>query len=291
LRIVSLIPAGTDLAVSLGLADNVVGVSHECDNPRVLGRPVLTSSILPVEGAAPADIDRTVTEHAHAGQPLYRTDTALLADLRPTVVLAQDICDVCAVPGAVANAALPPGAELVMLRATTLAGLEADLLRLGGATGKEAQAVRVIDHLRALRAEVVGRVAGWPRPRVLTLEWGDPPFLGGHWVPELVDIAGGDHLLVGPGEPSRRSTWDEVTMAAADVIVYMPCGYGIGPAVDEGRGLLDRIPSAGVWATDATSMFSRCTPASVSHGLHALAGMLHPEVAPSPDPMKVQRLR
>jgi len=291
LRIASLIPAGTDLAVSLGLADFVVGVSHECDNPRVQGRPVLTSSILPAEGAAPAEIDSTVVAHVRTGEPLYRTDQALLAELHPTHVLAQDVCDVCAVPGAAARAAMPAGAELVMLRATSLSGLEDDLLRLGGATAKEAQAVRVIDHLRALRSEVVGRVAGWPRPRVLTLEWGDPPFLGGHWIPELVGTAGGDHVLVGPAEPSRRSTWDEVNAAAADIVVFMPCGYRLGPAVDEARTLLDRIHNSAVWATDASTTFSRCTPAAVSQGLHALAGMLHPEVAPEPDPMRAQRIR
>jgi iron complex transport system substrate-binding protein len=290
-RIASLIPSGTDLAVSLGLADAIVGVSHECDNPRVRGRLVLTSAAVPSAPATPpAEVDRAVVDHVRSGEPLYRTDTELLAELRPTHVLAQDICDVCAVPGRDVVADLPPGTELVTLTGTSVAGLEADLVRLGAAVGAEEQAQRVVDHVRAVRSEVTARVVGWPRPRVLALEWGDPPFVGGHWVPELVTVAGGEHVLGGPGEASRRASWEEVAGAAADVVVFMPCGYRLGQAVDEGNRLRGRLPHPAWWATDATAVFSRLTPAAVTRGLHVLAGILHPEAVPEPDPLLAQRL-
>lgn len=290
-RIASLIPSGTDIAVALGLGEYVVGISHECDNPATAGRPVLTSSEVPAAPAtAPADVDAAVVDAVRAGRPLYRTDMDLLASLSPTVVLAQDVCDVCAVPGRDVADKLPPGAELVQLQATSLAGLEDDLIRVGDACGVAEQAMAMIHRLRAIRFEVMGRIGGARRLRVLTLEWGDPPFIGGHWVPDMVGTAGGDNLLVEPGDPSVRSDWAAVGAAEPEVVVFMPCGYRLGQAVDEGRTLVGRLPDVPWWAVDATTLFSRCTPAAVSHGLHTLAGILHPEVCPPPSAFFAQLL-
>ena len=269
MRIVSLIPSGTDAVAALGLGDALVGVSHECDHEISTGLPVLTSSVLPT-GAAPATVDALVSETAAAGQPLYRTDMEMLRELRPDVVVTQDVCDVCAVDARSVGCDLPPGAEMVLLSATTLAGLEDDLRRLGKSTGAEDRAEDLIDDLRTAQAETRRRVSGKPRPRVVTLEWGDPPFLGGHWVPELVEIAGGDHVLSQTGERSRRATWEEIAAARPDVIVFMPCGYTLAEAEREAATL--PMP---VRATDATHLFSRCTPQSVSAALDTLAEILH----------------
>lgn len=279
--------------MSLGLADALVGVSHECDNPALSGRglPVLTSSVM---GAAPdvpgAVVDAEVSAARAAGESLYRVDRELLASLRPDVVLSQDVCDVCAVPGAAVVPGLPEGATLVMLSATSLSGLEDDLIRVGDACDVAEAALGMVQRLRSIRFEVMGRIGGARRRRVLTLEWGDPPFVGGHWVPEMVGTAGGDHLLVAPGDPSVRSTWDVVGEADAEVVVFMPCGYSLGAAVDEGRSLVGRLPDKEWWAVDASALFSRCTPSSVSRGLHVLAGMLHPAVCPAPSGFLAQRL-
>ena len=301
-RVASLIPAGTDIVAALGLGAHLVGVSHECDHGVAAGLPVLTTSSLPSAAAdeaplAPTEVDKRVIESVRAGEALYRTDTKLLASLRPDVVIAQDVCDVCAVPERQVAAELPTDCELVVLRATTLEGLAADLRAVGRALGADERAEQQIAAIRGGHARVAEIVANRPRPRTLTLEWGDPPFLGGHWVPELVHVAGGQHLLVGPGEASRRSTWDEVAATDPDAIVFMPCGYSIEAAAAESRDLLARPEIAQLravregrwWATDATRLFSRCTPAVVT-AVPVLAAILHPEALPAPSGRRAVRV-
>lgn len=287
-RVASLVPSGTDLVAALGMGRHLVGVSHECDHPAATGLPTLTSSTLPGPGRlAPAEVDRRVVEAARGGTPLYRADRALLASLEPDVVVSQDVCDVCAVPGEQAGAAAPGGARLVMLRATTLRGLSDDLAAVGDAVGAPARAERVAEAVRTALTGVSRRLAGAPRPRVLALEWGDPPFVGGHWVPELVEVAGGEHVLSGPGEPSRRTTWDEIAAADPDLVVLMPCGYRLDAAVAEARGLRERpdvaglraVRQEGLWATDAAALFSRCTPV-VATAAAVLAAVAHPRRFP-----------
>jgi iron complex transport system substrate-binding protein len=290
-RIASLIPAGTDIAVALGLADHVVGVSHECDSPRTPHRAVLTSAhIASAPLAPPIEVDRAVVDAVTAAEPLYQTNLDILRTLEPDIVLAQSICDVCAVPGREVRPALPEGVELVELQATTLAGLEDDLLRVGRACGVEDRAAALIERIRAVRAEVAERVAARPRRRVLTLEWGAPPFVGGHWVPEVVDAAGGDHLLVGPGQPSARTSWDQIMASSPEVVVFMPCGYYIDAADREAKSLAGVLPGAEWWSVDATGLFSRCTPAAVTAGLQVLAGILHPDACPAPTPTQARRV-
>lgn len=291
MRIACLSPSATDIAVALGLADSIVGISHECDNPRVAGKPVLTSSHIPAAPETPpADVDRAVVSRVQAGEPLYRTDFELLASLEPTLVLAQEVCDVCAVPGRDVAPSIPDGSRLLTLKATTMASLEDDLLLTGEACGAREEALGLIQRLRAIRVEVMGRIGGAARPRVLTLEWGDPPFVGGHWVPELVGTAGGEHLVVERGDPSVRSDWETLSALQPEFVVFMPCGYRLGAAVDEARSLVGRFPGAQWWAVDASPLFSRCTPASVSHGLHVLAGILHPERCPAPSAFSAQKI-
>jgi len=284
LRIASLIPSGTDIVAFLGLERQLVGVSHCCDHPAGAQLPILTHSRIPSHQQATAlEVDNAVSSAVSSGESLYLTHRDLLEQLAPDVVLSQDVCDVCAVSADQASCDLPAGARLVMLSATSLAGLWNDLERVGRATGTLERATDAASELQTRLERVRQRVQGRARPRVLALEWSDPPFLGGHWVPELIGLAGGDHVLSGPGEASRRSSWAEIAAADPDVIVFMPCGYTLPEAVTEARTLLERKPEfthlravreGRLWITDATRLFSRCTPVSV-RATEVLAGILH----------------
>jgi iron complex transport system substrate-binding protein len=277
-RVASLIPSGTDIAVALGLGDCLVGVSHECDDPVTAGLPVLTSSALPDADTPPAEIDRLVSEAAAAGDTIYRTDLALLHELAPDVILTQDICDVCAVPARQVSCDVPPGAELVTLSATTLAGLADDLLRVGKATGADEPA-------RELADDLLSRTRHPGTARIAAVEWGDPPFTGGDWVPELIEVAGATSALGAVGVRSRRTTWDEVRAAAPDAVVFMPCGYELDQAAEEARGLPWDGP---LWATDSTHLFSRCTPQAVTEGTAVLAAIVS---GTDPDPKRAVRIK
>ncbi len=290
-RVACLVPSATDLAASLGL--HVVGVSHECDHPLARGLPILTRSVLPPMhpgGPGPAEIDRQVSDAAAAGDPLYLVDRDALAALRPDIVVSQSICDVCAARTDACD--LPPGARLLELAATDLAGLEHDLRSLAAAAGRrdrgEARITELHAHLAALAPPS-------RPPRVLALEWGDPPFLGGHWVPELVVRAGGEHLLAGPGERSRRASWPEIAAADPDILVFMPCGYTLADAAHEAEQLrrhpalraLRCVRDGHLWATAASALFSRCTPQSVIAGVTVLHTIFRGD---PPDPGLARRI-
>ncbi|GAB5548288.1 MAG: cobalamin-binding protein [Sandaracinaceae bacterium] len=289
LRIATLVPSATDLVAALGLADALVGVSHECDHPAAEGLPVLTASHLGTAPSRdPAEIDRAVSAAVAEGTPLYATDLEALTALAPDLVIAQDVCDVCAVNGASLRGRLPDGAHLLRLGATSLAGLERDLSAIGRATDRAAHAERVISELREALEGVKEAVANAPVRRVLGLEWGDPPFSAGHWVPELITIAGGRDVLAAPGGASRRVTG---ALPEAELMVFTPCGYTTDEAAAELRRLhaegkpvgraAARQPS---WALDAVRLLSRLTPASATGAARALAGVLHPERVGPPSP-------
>lgn len=284
MRIATLVPSATDLVVALGLERHLVGVSHECDHPAAAALPVLTRSFVPkAPEADPAVVDQAVSDAVAGGSSLYLADRARLSALAPDWVIGQDVCDVCAVSGSEAQAALPTGSRLLQLSATSVARLHQDLRRLGDALGQLARAEAVIAGLEA--ALEAARDEAFPTAegrRVLTLEWGRPPFVGGHWVPELVERLGARHLLVGPGEPSRRVSWAALRAERPDLVVFMPCGYRIDEAEREARGLGELADlHAPVWATDAARLFSRCTPDALSQGARALAALLSGRV---PDP-------
>lgn len=292
-RVVSLVPSGTDIVAAMGLGAAMVGVSHTCDHPVARGLPVVTSSPLADTPMPAGEIDRRVRAAVADGEPLYTTDTELLASLAPDVVLGQDVCDVCAPTGSDAAAAVPVGADLVLLSGLSLSGLEDDLAAVGAALGAEDRAEQQVAAIRSAHEHVRTRVAGLDRPRVLALEWGDPPFLGGHWVPELVEIAGGVHVLSDAGEPSRASSWEEIAAADPDVVVFLPCGYGITQAAEEARhlaaradvGSLRAVRAGRFWAVDASRLFSRLTPAVVT-AAPVLASLLHPGHFPPVGPRR-----
>ncbi len=280
--VAALVPSASDLVVELGCATRLVAVSHECDHPDVASLPVVTRPNVPAAGeggATSAAVDAAVSAAARRGDALYAVDGDRLAALAPAVVVVQDVCSVCAVDHATARAALPAGGELVVLSAATLDGLAADVRRLGAALGVSERAEEVVADVAAAVAAARASAPRAPRrPRVAVIEWGDPPFVAGHWAPELVDAVGGEAVLSAPGQPSRRVSWADLHHARPDLVVYAPCGYDEAAAVEEVNGLLlgplGRLvddADLGLVVIDAARWLSRCTPASVTGALGILA--------------------
>jgi iron complex transport system substrate-binding protein len=284
MRIASLIPSGTDIAVSLGLQNNLVGRSHACDHPAARNLPVLTRSLLPPD-LPPAEIDAAVREALNEGDgSLYITNRETLHAVHPDVVLTQSICDVCAVNARRAAEVLPVGAQMVTLGATGFESLWEDLRQVAGVTETNAELL-IVECKRRLD-DIHQIVKNLHQPRVLVLEWTDPPFLGGHWVPEMVAAAGGIPVPDWQGQVSRQVLWDEIIAHDPDVIVIAPCGYSLEETRKLGEELLSQsifknlraVKKNAVWITDATHHYSRCTPACV-RGVEVLAQTLFPRAA------------
>jgi len=229
-RIVSLLPSATESLYALGLADRIVGVTHECDYPPdARGKPRLTASTLESSASA-AEVDRHVRASLHAGSSLYSLDAALLERLAPDLIVTQELCAVCAVSyEIVARAAkrLRGDPRVVSLEPSSLEDVFANIASLGEWTGTDTAAARVIAALRARLATLRDAFSRRPRPRTLVLEWTDPPFCGGHWTPGLVECAGGEAVLARPGANSQVLDWSAIASADPDVVIVAPCGYGI----------------------------------------------------------------
>jgi iron complex transport system substrate-binding protein len=287
MRIASLVPSATEALFALGLGDQVVAVTHECDYPPAATMlPRLTSSVIPA-GLEPAEIDSRVRELTGRGEALYRLDEATLAALGPDLIVTQALCAVCAVSyddvRAVA-ARLPSGPEVLSLDPETLEEVLADLVKLGAAAGDGEHGVSLRAELSARLDAVARAVAGAPRPRVVALEWLDPPFAGGHWVPEMVALAGGADVLGVPGRKSRTVDWEEVAAARPEVVVAMPCGLYAQEAAEQAEARAGQLGSLGasrVVAVDAASTFSRPGPRLVD-GVELLGHLLHPDVVAAP---------
>ena len=289
MRIASLVPAGTEIVCALGAGDRLVAVTHDCDHPDfVRGLPRLTRTTIP-EGAPSGEIDALVRSAGERGESTFHLDGEALRAARPDVIVGQTICRVCAVTFEQLPASLAVPPAVVPLEATSLEGLFADIDRVGAALGLRERAEELVAALRA-RVVAVGRaVEGVPRPRVVCLEWTDPLFQGGHWVPEQVQAAGGTDLLGVPGERSREIAWEEVVTAGPDVLVVMPCGFGVERALAESRALATRpgwetlraVRTGRVYAADGSAYFSRPGPRLID-GIEILAGLLHPSRVPAP---------
>ncbi|GMV82627.1 MAG: ABC transporter substrate-binding protein [Planctomycetota bacterium] len=296
MRILSLLPSATEIVCLLGLREQLVGITHECDYPPgiELEKAVVIESCLGAEGKnlPPGEIDRRIRETLARGEGVYRFKPGLLEALRPELVLTQGLCDVCAVPREhVLHSvqALRPSPEVLSLDPTCLAEILEDLRRVGAAAGAGAEAERIAAGLQARIDRVAARTKGLPeaaRPRVACLEWLDPIFYAGHWVPEQVALAGGVDVLAKAGEVSRRIEWDAVVAARPEAIFVMPCGYDEAKARGE-LGLLEARPGwrelpavrAGrVHVLDANAHFSRPGPRVVD-GLEELSRILHPKLA------------
>lgn len=293
MRIWSLLPSSTEILFALGLDDEVTGVTHECDYPvAAASKPRVTFSH--VDSSLPsAEIDRQVVEHMQAGKQLYNIVDERLRRDPPDLIVTQDLCPVCAVSpsdfeGHMRDAGC--AAEVVCLNPQGLDGVIEDVITVGRATDRETQAREYASALRE-RLEAVRRAtAELPKRRVLTLEWLDPPMPGGHWVPEMVEIAGGVSEPIKPGEPSRKVPWEELASFRPEMIVLMPCGFDQHRAVREAEALrklegwaeLPAVQSSEVYAVDANHFFSRPSPRLVD-GVEILAHLLHPVAWPRPD--------
>ena len=287
-RIASLVPSATELLFALGLGESVVGVTHECDFPPAAARlPHLTRTVIP-EGLGAAEIDRAVRERTERGEALYELDADRLAALEPQLIVTQAVCEVCAVSfdDVRATAAeLPSRPRVMSLDPSTLDEVIADADRVGEAADARRSAAGLASRLRE-RIDLARRaVAGAEPPRVAAMEWLDPPFAGGHWVPEMVALAGGRDVLSRPGVKSRTVEWAEVEASRPDVVVCMPCGYDSERSAQEAADHSERLASTGasrVVAVDAAAYFSRPGPRLVD-GVELLAHLLHPgRVAPPP---------
>lgn len=293
MRIVSLLPSATEIVCALGRAEELVGVTFECDHPVGVraGRGIVVGG-LHTEGLDAAAIDELVRARVAAGADLYELDRAVFRKLDPTVVLTQDLCRVCALPGDdVADAldALGCTAEVVTLDPHSLDDVLGDVLTVGRAIDAASAATALVDDARRRLDAVARAVAGRRRPTVLVLEWPDPPFVAGHWVPELVERAGGDPVLCRPGERSVPTTWDAVADCGAEVVLVASCGFDVAGAAAHARDLLDRLPAeAAVWALDANGVIVRPGPRLVD-GVEVLAALLHG--TGEPDPASAVRVR
>lgn len=287
MRIASLVPSATEALFELGLGDAVVAVTHECDWPAgARGLPHLTRSVIP-DGLEQGEIDRRVRELTASGAAIYELDEDRLADLDPELIVTQALCAVCAVSYdevCKVAARLPAAATVISLDPTTLDEVIDDMPRLAAACGRAESGAQLAADLRARLDAVEAAVSGAERPRVLALEWLDPPFVGGHWVPEMIELAGGRDVLGEAGVKSRTATWDELEAANADLVVVMPCGLYADEASAQARVHGERIARLGarsVVAVDAASSFSRPGP-RLADGVELLAHLIHPELAPNP---------
>jgi len=285
LRIVSLVPHATELLFALGLGDDVVGVTHECDYPEAAqDLPQVTRDVLE-PGLSPAAIDAAVRERMASGESIYELDEGLVRELEPDLIVTQALCHVCAVSVDEVRAlaqSLPGPPHVIALDPTTYGETVGDVRTIAQATNAKDAALDLIART-ARRADVVRlAVRGAPRPRVAALEWMDPVFVAGHWTPQLIAMAGGDDVLGFDGEPSRVVTWEEVAAAQPEVVIVMPCGYDAARAVVEAEAFAERLRGLGadqVVAVNAAAYFSRPGPRLVD-GLELLAHILHPDRVP-----------
>jgi iron complex transport system substrate-binding protein len=286
-RIASLVPSATEMLFALGLGDQVVAVTHECDYPPpACELPHLTATVLP-EGLGAGEIDAAVKAVVGEGRALYSLDEERLAELAPDLIVTQAVCDVCAVSfdDVVELAARLPGRPRVLQQdPSTLGEVLEDVTRLGAAAGVAERAAALRGELERRLEAVRAAVAGAPPTRALALEWLDPPFVGGHWIPEMIELAGGEDLAGTAAAKSVEVEWARLTGLDPDVVVVIPCGWYLEDSraqALEHRGSIEALGARRVFAVDAASTYSRPGPRLVD-GTELLAHLLHPELVRPP---------
>ena len=289
-RIVSFLPSATEMACALGLSDQLLGITHECDYPpQIMGKPVVVRNVLPIESMGQAEIDVAVTQRLRDGLSLYRVEETLMQDIAPDLILTQDLCQVCAPSGNEVTQllkSLPSKPEILWLTPKSLEQIFDNLRELGAATGRSETAETLIAEGRARLGKIAAATRTLAsRPRVFCMEWMDPVYCCGHWVPEMVRIAGGFDEIGREGADSVRVQWKDVLEWRPEVLIVMPCGFNLEKAVEEARRLRtypgwDELPAVRdgrVYAVDANSYFARPGP-RVVEGTELLAHLLHPEL-------------
>ena len=296
MRICSLLPSATEIVCALGAGDRLVGVTHECDYPpEVLGLPAVTRSVTDLSDSSSRDIHNHVSNSIHEGSSIYQLDQGLLESLAPDMVLTQELCEVCAVSYTEMQRStrlLQSNCQVVSLEPRGIDGVLESILQVGRLLDVAEAAGDVTSGLRH-RIDLVGAATRsvQARPRVLALEWLEPPFVGGHWVPEMVGLAGGQDPFGQEGFPSYESTWKQIAEGDPEVVVVMVCGFDLPHTVEElGRmqmpkewASLSAVRSGQVYAVDGSAYFSRPGPRVVD-GLEILAEILHPELFPRRKP-------
>ena len=302
MRLVSLLPSATEIVYALGLGDDLAGVTFECDEPPAArAEKAVVVGGLDTSGMTPGDIDRYVRAQLASGQDLYTLHAQALAELEPDLILTQDLCRVCAIPsGQVSDALdyLGCHADVLTLDPHSLDEVLDSILAVGQRAGVAERAAHLVTGLRDRLARIAAGVAGLSSPAVAVLEWVDPPFTAGHWVPDLVTAAGGQPVLVsGDGQPtaaaagaaSVQTDWAAVAAAAPDLVVVAPCGYHLPGAIEQARFAAQALPDVPVWAIDADGIVVRPGPRLVN-GVEALASILHPQAVPAAPPGAVHRI-
>lgn len=305
MRIVSLLPSTTEIVCALGLEDALVGITHECDYPAsVVGKPRLTASRISHETMTSKEIDHAVRSQladldGHGS--IYDLDEAELRELNPDLILTQELCEVCAVSYKTVERAarmFDADVRVVSLEPNTIGDIFENIRTVGDLTNRQSEAGKLVDSLQARLDHVKNSTERIDqRPRTLMLEWLEPPFAPGHWVPEQVEIAGGDHAFGKAGQRSVTTTPEEIRAYAPEVIVFIPCGYYQADILrqlplsrlPEGWNDLPAVKNGEVWATDATSYFSRPGPRVVD-GVEILARILHPETFGAPEDSQAVRV-
>ena len=291
MRIASLLASATEMVCALGLRERIVGISHECDYPaEVLEKPRLSQPRFDPQGLSSAEIDAAVHRAMELYGSVYLVDGDRLRAVRPDLILTQAVCEVCAVPTPAAQeavASLDYAPRILSLDAHDIEGVFRSVLEIGTAAGVRQRATAYVETLRERIRDVRGGVADRPRPRVLALEWLDPPYSPGHWVPEMVDLAGGVMVVGNAGQVSRAVSWTDLERTNPDVLVVMPCGFGLDAARTDAsrhRELLCAVAARAIacgraYVVDGSSYFNRSGPRVVD-GIEILAALLHPDVFP-----------
>lgn len=288
MRIVSFLPSATEILYALKVGDSVLGVSHECDYPpRVRRKPVVMKANLPSKPLSDRQIDRRVRKALRSGNGLYYIDTPLLEKIKPDLIVTQKLCDVCAVSSDAVEEVVrhfSPKPTVFSLHPHSLAGVFDDIVKLGERVGKYGAARRYVTHLKQRVLRVQGKVKGLKRPRVFSMEWCDPIMNAGHWIPEMVEIAGGVEGLSEKGEPSKRIPWGEVRRYQPEILFLMPCGFSMHQTFQRVKHLkqlpgwrdLPAVRRDQVYCLDGSSYYNRPGPRLID-GLEIMAKLIHPE--------------
>jgi iron complex transport system substrate-binding protein len=278
-RICSFLPSATEIIANLGLIDSLVGVSEECRWPReVIGTPVVTAARIDPASMSSLEIDDAVRASVRDGRSLYWVDADLIDSLAPDVIVTQDLCAVCAVSSGELASACPVDVEVLSLDPRTLADVADTVRRLGSRLGADRRGDELATQMLNTIEGVAESIRGLPKRRVFFAEWIDPPFCAGHWLPEMIDLAGGEDVLGRHGRPSQPTTWDEVRSLEPELVIAGPCGFGVDEAARRAAHVDLRCPMV---AVDGDAYYSRPAP-RLATGVRQLAHLFHPDAAPDP---------
>ena len=279
MRICSFLPSATEIIAELGFVDSLVGVSEECRWPaEVVGKPVVTAAKIDPASMSSAEIDEAVRASVRDGRSLYAVDAQLIEELAPDLIVTQDLCAVCAVSSGELASACPVGAEVFSLDPRTLREVVESIRTLAQRVGAPERGDEAAGRMLAEIENAALTVRGARRRPIFFAEWIDPPFSAGHWLPEMIELAGGQDVLGRAGQPSRTTSWEEVHDHDPELVILGPCGFDVGEAAARAAGLELSCP---VIAVDGDAYYSRPGP-RLADGVRQLAHLLHPELAPDP---------